>query len=178
MLVFICHSNSRKSIWPVLACHSAWSVKDRAECYAWLQFNIYGYKMTTMQVRCCIHENKRKILHFNSKYPWQYICFVCLFGVFRPTWESFTHIKTSTLQRRAANFDLDSALMAIEQWGFFNVPHPLCHRPSVFKVISEDPWHSHLMSSIWQWTVTSCFNNILNANVMHRHVIYKYHKTS
>ena len=28
---------------------------------------------------------------------------------------------------RAANFDLCSALMAIEQWRFFNVPHPLRH---------------------------------------------------
>ena len=33
---------------------------------------------------------------------------------------------------RAANFDLCSALMAIEQWGFFNVPHPLRHGPTVY----------------------------------------------
>ena len=32
---------------------------------------------------------------------------------------------------RAANFDLSSALMTIEQWGFFNVPHPLRHGPTV-----------------------------------------------
>ena len=32
---------------------------------------------------------------------------------------------------RAAHFDLCSALMAIEQWGFFNVPHLLRHGASV-----------------------------------------------
>ena len=32
---------------------------------------------------------------------------------------------------RSAKFDLCSTLMAIEQWGFFSVPHLL-----------EDPWHS------------------------------------
>ena len=33
---------------------------------------------------------------------------------------------------RAANFDLCSALMAIEQWGFLSVPHLLWHRASVY----------------------------------------------
>ena len=31
-----------------------------------------------------------------------------------------------------ANFDYCSALMIIKQWGFFNVPHPLRHGPTVF----------------------------------------------
>ena len=31
-----------------------------------------------------------------------------------------------------ANFDLWSALMAIEQWGFFSVPHQLSHRASIY----------------------------------------------
>ena len=33
---------------------------------------------------------------------------------------------------RAANFDLWSALMAIEQWGFFSVPHLLWHGVSIY----------------------------------------------
>ena len=45
---------------------------------------------------------------------------------------------------RAANFDLCSALMAIEQWGFFNVPHPLRHGPTVY--------NGHLRGSV---TLTS-----------------------
>ena len=33
---------------------------------------------------------------------------------------------------RSSNFDLCSALMAIDQWGFFSVPHLLWHGASVF----------------------------------------------
>ena len=33
---------------------------------------------------------------------------------------------------RAANFDLNSAFMAFEQWGFFSVIHLLWHRTSVY----------------------------------------------
>ena len=35
---------------------------------------------------------------------------------------------------RASNHDLCSALMAIEQWGFFNVQHLLWHGPTVYNV--------------------------------------------
>ena len=38
---------------------------------------------------------------------------VCLFGNFRPTREFYSHIETSV---RATNYDMCSALMAIEQW--------------------------------------------------------------
>ena len=34
---------------------------------------------------------------------------------------------------KAANFDLFSSVMAIEQWGFFIVPHLLWHGASVYK---------------------------------------------
>ena len=55
---------------------------------------------------------------------------------------------------RAAKFDLCSVLMTIEQWGFFNAPHLLWHGLILYMVISEDPWHSHLLPSVWQW---SCY---------------------
>ena len=58
---------------------------------------------------------------------------------------------------RAENFELYSALIAIEQWGFFYVPHLLWHGSSVFKVISDDSWHSHPMSSVWQWNCNYLF---------------------
>ena len=35
-------------------------------------------------------------------------------------------LKTHYYRWRATNFELCSALMAIEQWGFFNVPHQRC----------------------------------------------------
>ena len=33
---------------------------------------------------------------------------------------------------RAVNFDLCSAILAIEQWGLFNVPHLLWHGPNLY----------------------------------------------
>ena len=48
---------------------------------------------------------------------------------------------------RATNFDLKSALMAIEQWA----RHTYCDTVHPFiMVVSEDPWVSHLLPSIWQ----------------------------
>ena len=52
-------------------------------------------------------------------------------------------------RRRAMNFDLCLALMATEQWEFLSVPH-YCDTGHPFKmVISEGPWHSHLLPRIW-----------------------------
>ena len=59
---------------------------------------------------------------------------------------------------RAANFDHCSALMAIEQWGFFSVQHLLDTGYPFIMVISEDPWHSHLLSSVSQ---LSCYYLVL-----------------
>ena len=67
------------------------------------------------------------------------IClFVCLFVV---CWEFSSHSRifqtygdvTITGERFViSNFELCSALMAIEKWGFFSVPHLLWHGPSVY----------------------------------------------
>ena len=62
-----------------------------------------------------------------------------LFGAFFPL-ENFSLIwRRHHYRRRAANFDLCSALA--EQWGFFSVPHLLWHGASVY--------YSHL-----RWPVT------------------------
>ena len=55
--------------------------------------------------------------------------FVCLFVIFRPTWEFFTHMETSPLPMKGCKFCL--APVAIEQWGFFSVPHLLWQGASV-----------------------------------------------
>ena len=61
-----------------------------------------------------------------------YIClFVCFCGLYRPTSEFVIHLETSC-RRKAANLDLSSALNAIEQWGFFTMPHLLWHGPTVY----------------------------------------------
>ena len=51
----------------------------------------------------------------------------------RSTREFFTHMETSPLPVK----DLCSALMAIEQWGFFSVP--LWHGPSAYKGLLRGP---------------------------------------
>ena len=51
--------------------------------------------------------------------------FVWLFGEFRSTRELFTHMETSPLPVEGCKFDLCSALMAIEQWGFLSVSNLL-----------------------------------------------------
>ena len=42
-------------------------------------------------------------------------------------------------QWRASNFDLYSALMTIEQWGFFSVPHLLRHGASIYNGHLREP---------------------------------------
>ena len=62
--------------------------------------------------------------------------FVCLFLF---VWSLLSHSRNFSIiwrrhhcRWRAANFDLCSALMAIEQWGFFSMPHPLRQGPNVY----------------------------------------------
>ena len=70
--------------------------------------------------------------------------FVCLIGVYRPTRDFSLTWRRLHCRWRAANFDLCSALLAIER----------CHThcDTGLLVISEDPWHSHLLPSVWQWS--------------------------
>ena len=59
--------------------------------------------------------------------------FVCLFGGFSSL-ENFLLVwRRHHCRWRASNFDWSSALMAIEQWGFFSVSHLLWHGASVHK---------------------------------------------
>ena len=67
--------------------------------------------------------------------------FVCLWF-----YENCLHIWGRHYYRcGAANFDLCLALIAIELRGAFSLPHLLWHGPSLYMVIPEDPWHSHLL---------------------------------
>ena len=74
--------------------------------------------------------------------------FVCLFEVYRPTRKFFTHMVSC--RWRVANFDLCSALMIIEQWGFLNMPHQLRHGPTLYNHLwsSLRTRDAHLLPSI------------------------------
>ena len=56
---------------------------------------------------------------------------VCFFGFFVPLENLLLIWRRHHNRWRAANFDLCSALMGIEQWGFFSVPHLMWHGTSV-----------------------------------------------
>ena len=83
------------------------------------------------------------------------VCYVinyCLFGFFVPL-ENFSNSfiwKRHHCRWSAANFDLCSALMAWSSEGslachtYCDTGHPLT------MVISEDPWHSRLLASVWR----------------------------
>ena len=78
------------------------------------------------------------------------LCFFVCLEFFVPL-ENFSLIlRRHHCRWRAANLILTYELMTIEQWGFFSVPHLLWHWHPFIMVISEDPWHSLLMPSVWQ----------------------------
>ena len=67
--------------------------------------------------------------HYNIELRFFLFVFV---WVFRSTREFYTHMETSLLPVKGCKFDLRSALMAIEQWGFLSVPHLLINGASVY----------------------------------------------
>ena len=72
------------------------------------------------------------IQSFNTEFNnMHHLCLlVCLFFLYSHL--RFFHSNVTIASERAANFDLCSALMAIEQWGFFSMPHLLWHGASVY----------------------------------------------
>ena len=75
-------------------------------------------------------------------------------------WKSSTHHMVNRGHHYrwiAANQNIRWALIAIEQWGclachtYYDTGHPF------IMVISEDPWHSHLLPRFSSGAVTTCF---------------------
>ena len=58
--------------------------------------------------------------------PFLFVCFIVPLENFSLIWRPHHY------RWRASNFDLCSALMAIEQWGFLSVPHLLWHGTFVY----------------------------------------------
>ena len=78
---------------------------------------------------------------------WQYFClFVCL--EFIVPFKNFSLIWRGHHCRWSAAFDLCSTLMAIEQWGFFNLPHLLQIGASVY--------NGHLRGHVTLTPVAEC----------------------
>ena len=60
----------------------------------------------------------------------------------------------------ASNFDLYSVPMGTEHLEFVCVLHLLWHKRSVYIVIFKDQWHEHPLSSVWQLSWITCFNDL------------------
>ena len=72
----------------------------------------------------------------------QWICFFIYTVVLRPNRTFFTYMQSSSIPGKGFKFWLilgTQALMAIEQWCFFNVPRLLWHRSSVYNVHLRGP---------------------------------------
>ena len=91
---------------------------------------------------------------FSLGFSWGSCLFVCLF-----VWGFSSHSRTfhsygnvTNIRWRVAKFDLCSALMAIEQWGFISVPYLQWHGTFVYNGLLRGPVTlTPIMPSVWQW---------------------------
>ena len=88
--------------------------------------------------------------------------FVCLFwGVFRPNREIFFSYGDDTI----AGEGLQILTYARYSWPLSSEGSLACHTHYdtghlFIMVISEDPWHSHLLHSVWQWSCHYLFYDL------------------
>ena len=95
-----------------------------------------------------------------------YIRYICLclflFGYPKQKLENFSFIwRRHHYRWRASNFDLYMALMAIEQWGFFSVPHILWHGTSRIFFWGGVPFWIFL---IFHWALGTFFNSVYSCS--------------
>ena len=96
--------------------------------------------------------------------------YVCLLS-FRPTPEFIHHMETSPLSMKGCKFwPMYTASTVIEEWWFFSMTYMylLWHVTFVLKMISEDPWHSHILPCIWQWSCHYIFQGLMSATAENR----------
>ena len=85
-----------------------------------LNYSPWYHSIKNIEMHCMFFPNFAKCL------------FVCLFEVLRSTRDFSLIWWRHHYWWRASNFDLHSALLTKEQWGFFSVPHLLWHGTSVY----------------------------------------------
>ena len=113
--------------------------------------------ITTFSIRLIKHpifrllvKRSNPLWHCRDMIVWG--CFVCLFGVFRPTREFFTQMETSLIPVKGCKF---CPMFGIHCFWTVRISwacHTFCDTEHLLIiVISEDPWHSHLLPSVWPW---------------------------
>ena len=88
--------------------------------------------------------------------------YFCLFKLYLPTRELLLLRRRRHHYRwRAANFDIYSAQMVIEQWRFFSVPHLLRHGTSVYNGHLQVTCYTHIYcKSVGIGADITCFNDL------------------
>ena len=125
--------------WPhVLLSHILHMNNQIFMCMFWLSFKAYYICINDWSfLEICLKNTKYhafQLIHQNYLLSIKTQIFLSLL--------SLVEICSLILRRHhcrwRAAFDLCSALMAIEQWGFFNVPNPLRHGPTVYYLRTRD----------------------------------------
>ena len=114
-----------------------------------IPFLFIVYKYDTLNSFTCsfiyISQNKSSL--------YSYVCLIvcCLGYVVRPNWEIFTHLETTIISEglQILTYTWQSWPLSIEGsltcLTYCDKDHPF------ITVTSDEPWHTHLLQSIWQW---------------------------
>ena len=151
----------KDALWQAWLKLAEWFVSRR-----WKYENLIDGKTDDGQQAIRNYRNNRWAKAKNYCDHW-FCLFVCLYGDYRPTREFFTHMwRRHPCRRRAANFELCSALMVIEQRGFFNVPHLLRLEPGVYNGHLRGPviigdWFQR-NNRTWKFEFSRCDNCFWN----------------
>ena len=105
--------------------------------------------MSALEISANLYD-KQDDLTSPSSTPYIYVLFV--FGVFRPTREFFNSLGDVTIAGEGLQISTDARhLWPLSSEGSL-VCYTYCYTGHPFlMVISDDPWHSNLMPSVWQW---------------------------
>ena len=100
--------------------------------------------------------NLVKIVMFRCNIYLRYCLFVCIF------FSSHSRIFHSYGDVTITSEGLQILTYAWHSWPLRSEGSLTCHTycdtgHSFIMVISEEPWHSHILPSVWQWNVTTCF---------------------
>ena len=95
-----------------------------------ISIQILEFHRRPLQLQAFSSSNTRKKVSSSLRrllsLTWLFVCFFVPLGNFSLIW------RRHHCRWRAANFDACSALMALEQWEFFSVPHLLWQGASVY----------------------------------------------
>ena len=90
-----------------------------------------------------------------------FVCWVVCLGFYFPLKNCLLIWIRHHYRWRALNFELCSALLVINKWGFCIVQHLLWQGHPFIMVYSEDPWHSPLLPSVFgSGAFTFCFYDL------------------